>query len=79
MVDLPKPPEHFSDAAVDCWYKTGITLIRNERLSESNLKHLEDICYWEDYKNRIRENLRFGLTVSYILTPKFDIPVQNRV
>lgn len=62
LVDLPKPPEHFSDAAVDSWYKTGITLIRNERLSESNLKHLEEICYWEDYKNRIRENLQGRFT-----------------
>ena len=62
LVDLPKPPEHFSDAAVDSWYKTGITLIRSERLRESNLNHLEEICYWEDYKNRIRENLQGRFT-----------------
>lgn len=62
LVDLPKPPEHFSDAAVDCWYKTGITLIRSERLRESNLKQLEEICYWEVYKNRIRENLQGRFT-----------------
>lgn len=62
LVDLPKPPEHFSDAAVDSWYKTGITLIRGDRLRESNLKHLEEICYWEDYKNRIRENLQGRFT-----------------
>lgn len=62
LIDLPKPPEHFSDAAVESWYKTGITLIRNERLFESNLNHLEEICYWEDYKNRIRENLQGRFT-----------------
>ncbi|MEX0945260.1 MAG: hypothetical protein WD513_01100 [Balneolaceae bacterium] len=62
LIDLPKPPEHFSDSAIDSWYKTGITLLRGDRLRQSNLIHLEEICYWEDYKNRIRENLQGRFT-----------------
>ncbi|TVQ66264.1 MAG: DUF3987 domain-containing protein [Balneolaceae bacterium] len=58
LSDLPKPPEHLSDYAVDVWYKTGIQILKNGRLTESTLGNLQEICFWEEQKRQIRENLQ---------------------
>jgi len=58
LSDLPKPPEHLSDYAVDVWYKTGIQILKRGRLTQNNLVNLEEICFWEEQKRQIRENLQ---------------------
>lgn len=58
LSDLPKPPGNLSDYGIDIWYKTGIQILKNGRLTRENLANLEEICFWEEQKGRIRENLQ---------------------
>lgn len=62
LSDLPKPPGYLSEYAVDIWYKTGIQILKNGRLTQENLAQLEEICFWEEQKGTIRENLQGRFT-----------------
>lgn len=55
---VPNAPEHLSEEARQTWYKTGLTLVKEKRLTDETVGLLSNLCYWEEQKLAVLENLR---------------------
>lgn len=56
----PNAPRHLDDIAQSYWRDYSRALIAAGMLFESDLKTLEDLCFWEGLKHRGRDELPAG-------------------
>lgn len=55
---VPNAPDHLSEEARQTWYDAGLKLVKEKRLTDETVGLLSNLCYWEEQKLAVLENLR---------------------